>query len=211
MHPNRPALILTIILIMISTSVFSQSGFEIGAGFAPWHESHVLNANSKRIPIQPYVEYGKILDHYSVTLFYDFFSKYKLDNYTMNPTFFGVFLNRNIYTAETYNYDFELGVSGGLLVERHKFLDRGNSNVPGYTLETEIKSGVGFGARAYAKFVFGNFVVTPQAQFFRSQQDFVAGQFNEQTFQTGSTRLLLSIGYKFNSENYGKVTCPTYY
>ncbi len=202
-----------ILLLTIKTTFgqLAQTYFELGVGIAPWHESHVKGATSQKFPIQPYVEYGKFLDAFSLTLLYDFRSNYRIDNYELNPVFIGLFLNGSFLTIESGSSDIEVGASGGFLIAKSTLQDKGNSNIPGYTLEKEIESGIGYGARAYVKLVFGSLVFTPQIQLFRSNQDFIAGQFNKQKFQTGSNRLIISIGYKFNNNRYEKVPCPTYF
>ncbi len=196
---------------LIHHGSIAQKALEIGIGAAPWHESHIIDASNKLPPIQAYVEYGSFMEHYSMTLIYDWYSKYKLDNYTLSPQFFGLLVNRKIGSFDRYHHIIEFGGSGGLLLEMHKFKDRGNSNVPGYSFETETATGIGYILRVYGKLIIKNFSFTPQFQFLRSQQNFLAGQFEQQTFQTGSNRFLISIGYRLNFENYAKVTCPTYY
>ncbi len=193
--------------------LFSQSQpyIEVGAGLAVLHESHVLMAQNQRFPIQGYAEYGWVSKRYSLSAVYDFNSTYRLDNYEMNPSFAGLFVNRLMRQWKMKKYDVQLFFSAGMLYEMHRFLDRGNAFVPGYVLEEERKNGIGAAGRLLVKVIFGKIAVVPSFQFFRSNQEFIAGRFSEQSFQTGSTRVMFSIGYKFNRNGNSQKICPTYY
>lgn len=206
-----PAAIVSCMLLLINSSqANAQRFFEFGGGFSPWSESHVAGATTEKTPFHAYVEYGNFLQHYSISARYDFSSQYQLENYELNPWFFGLFLNRKLLSFGSYRYEVEVIGGAGLLLEQHRFLDRGNNQVPGYELEEERASGPGFAGRFGAKLLVGKFVGSLFLEMFRSQQDFTAGQFEQQTFQTGSNRLTLSIGYRLNREN-NEVTCPTYF
>ena len=200
-----------VLICLFTFKADCQHYIETGAGLSPWHQSHTLETQSSRFPIQIYLEYGYLKNLWSISGIYDFHSQYKLDNYELNPSFGGLFLNRILYQQRTRYFDIHLFAGLGLLYERHQFRDEGNANVPGYQLQEETKSGLGFGTRVGSKILWGKYVLTPEIQFLRSNQRFIAGQFSETKFQTGSTRIMITVGYRFKQNRYGKVTCPTYH
>ena len=203
-------LVLCLALFLNTQLAHAQRFVEFGGGFSPFSESHVVDAVTNQPPIHAYLSYGTFLGRYSITARYDFNSQYQLENYELNPQYFGLFLDRNFLSIGGYSYELQFIGSAGVVFEQHRFLDRGNSQVPGYELEEEKASGPGFAGRAGGKLLVGNWTGGLFAEVFRSQQDFIAGQFERQTFQTGSTRFTISIGYRLNREK-NEIICPTYY
>lgn len=198
-------------LVVLSFNVEAQPYVELGFGVGVWHESHVLDATSSSLPLQGYLEVGSESGKYSLTTLYDFHSSYSFENYELNPTFIGLFVNREILGISYNPIKVQFLGSVGGIYEFHRFIDNGNVNVPGYALEEEKQQGLGLAVRVITKVEYKNFVLTPQLQVFRSDQQFTAGQFEPQTFQTGSNRIIISLAYKFRFNEKPSNSCPTYF
>lgn len=199
------------LLGLLSFSTEAQLYFEPGFGAGIWHESHVLNATSTKMPLQASLEVGSESIKYSLTGLYDFHSSYAFENYQLNPSFAGMFINRLIFELPYDPVKVQFLGSVGGIYELHRFIDNGNANVPGYELEEEKKQGIGFAVRLVTKLEYRNLVFSPQLQMFRSNQRFTAGQFESQSFQTGSNRIVISLTYKFRINENPTNSCPTYY
>ena len=198
-------------LFFFTLNAYSQISVEVGFGVGLWHESHIVNADSKQSPLQVYAELGSERSLFSMTFFYDFKSSYTFENYQLNPDFYGVSINHQLFGWESNPIKFRLLASAGVIYEIHHFIDNGNINVPGYEFHEEYQEGFGYAVGVIPKLYFKNLVLSTQFQWLRSNQKFIAGQFDSQTFQTGSNRLVISLAYQFIFNENQTSTCPTYF
>lgn len=187
---------------------------EAGGGTSVFQHPHIADMTVARLPLHFYTEYGKFLNRFAITAGYDFNARYSLDNFHLSPSF--VFLHLKGYLTEKSldNGQIALFAFAGPIYQNTKLIDEGNNTVVTYEYKEEAEQGFGFTAGAGAQLLISNFVFATKIYVVRSQASYLAGGFTDQNFQTGSDRVQLTIGYRFNLHKNNRrheLLCPTYY
>lgn len=206
-----------ILFLLASLQVYGQYNgripgdyyIEIGAGSTVFHNSRISNANLKTPPIFLYGEIGRYEDLFAITAGYDFLTTYDLGAFELKPTYGFVHLKVNLRRISVGRNEVVVFGFLGPALERTKLAVESSNQV--LVDQSEVKMGPaftgGFGAQFEAG---GGWTFGARAMVYRSQRKFLAGGFEEQSYQTGSERLLLTIGYKFKQCESSFFKCSTF-
>lgn len=181
---------------------------EIGGGTTVLHNSRISNAEVSTPPIFLYGEIGRYADLFSLTAGYDFLTTYDLGSFELKPSYAFLHLKVNLQRVPVGRHGLVLFGFLGPALERTKLAVEATNQV--LINQSEVKHGLAFTGGFGAQAELGAVTIGARAMVYRSKRNFLAGGFEEQAYQTGSERLLITIGYKFKQCESSFFKCSTF-
>ncbi len=206
----------TAILFLSSLYVFGQYNgkipgdyyLEIGVGTTPINNSRISNATLNAPPVLVYGEFGQYAHPLSLTAGYDFLATYDLGSFELRPSYAFLHLKVNLKRIRFGRNQTTIFGFLGPAFERTKLAVESSNQV--LVDQSEVKMGSAFTGGFGAQMEFGALIVGARGMVYRSKRNFLGGGFEEQSYKTGSERLLITIGYKFKQCESSSFKCSTF-
>ena len=181
----------------------------ISAGAGIWYLSGQEGMENRHIPYSLSLEYGRT--SFPVSLFAGtfFHTTFNIDHFLLNPNNFLLGLQYTPLRGTPVSKKFNIYAIGGINLSYSTFTEELYPGIINYENKIEKKTGAGIGAGIGMGYRYKSWEIKPVLYYFTGHSDFFAGHFTEQSFNTGSMQLHLSLAYKiiFNKNNR---TCPVY-
>lgn len=205
-----------ILLCLLSVKGLSQyNGYipgdhyiEFGAGSTVFQNSRISNVSDTRPSLFFYGEFGKYANPFSLAAGYDFFTVYEIGSFELKPTYAFLHLKVNLKRMQLGGNTLRWFGFLGPAFERTTLAVRSTNQV--LVNASEVKMGSAFTYGLGVQYELGAFTLSARGVIYRSKRDFLAGGFEETTYETGSERILITIGFKIKQCESSNKKCSTY-
>lgn len=179
---------------------------EVGIGLSPFANSHIKGAAQRYPSPQGYLEVGRFFTNFSVVGGYDM-GTYRFSSFRLNPNYTFLQLRYDFLFYTIPRGDVSIFAMGGLFHHQTAFEIRSQS---GEASLSERKSGYGYQWGVGAKAERRRWSLTLVASTAQASATYSIGSFDPETYQVGSERITIAIGYKIKTSEFNVAKCQTY-
>ncbi len=184
---------------------------EVGGGIGLWYQSIQPGMEPDIMPILAYVEYGNTSNPISYVIGTNFITTFRQDIFLLKPAH--AFIAPKLYVSRILpNMPDWLDVYAlaGPTFWQGNLTERSYGGVVNYENKVETDSGIGFIAGAGMAYRFHRWAVGTQFTYLLGEGEYLAGGFEQQKVNVGSTQLNIIISYRFGLGSKNAIACPTY-
>lgn len=193
-------------------SLSGTNYLEVGGGIGLWYQSIQPGMEPDIMPVIAYVEYGNTANPVSYVVGTNFVTTFRQDIFLLKPTHAFIapklYLSRIIPNTPTW---LDVYALAGPTLWQGSLTERNYGGVVNY--ENKVESDMGFGliAGAGAAYRFNRWAIGMQFTYLLGEGEYLAGGFEKQRVNVGSTQLNLLISYRFGLGSKNAIACPTYH
>lgn len=181
---------------------------EVGIATSLFYDAQIKDAINSSGPTEVYLRYYQPHEDFSIKVGYDYNTSFVLGDYRLEYTFWVINYEKHFPFISTYEYDLSLIGFGGPLLQTSTLSLQSDNFLVADPSETVSTLGLNVGVGGQAR--LSRFVFSAYGNFIFNRTRFSSGSFDSQSYQTGTERFMISIGYLFKNGKYETAYCASY-